>query len=99
MGTTTITIDVDETTRDLLARAAERAGQSLAAYLTRAATDRMVRDAGAGYPAVVAKHPDLAADVAAARLAAMREAAAIRAKVIAKYAPVDHSSAPTAAVA
>jgi hypothetical protein len=86
MAITTIAIDVDETLRDALARAATASGQSLAAYVISAATDRMLRDAGAGYEDVLASHPDFAVEVAAARQAALRRAADARAQVLAKYA-------------
>lgn len=85
MAITTVAIDVDETLRDALARAAAASGQSLAAYLITAATDRMLRDAGAGYTDVLASHPDFAIEVAAARQAALRRAADARAQVLAKY--------------
>ena len=86
MAITTVAIDVDETLRDALARAAAASGQSLAAYLITAATDRMLRDAGAGYSDVLASHPEFAVEVAAARQAALRRAADARAQVLAKYA-------------
>jgi hypothetical protein len=86
MAITTVAIDVDETLRDALARAAAASGQSLAAYLITAATDRMLRDAGAGYADVLASHPEFAIEVAAARQAALRRAADARAQVLAKYA-------------
>jgi hypothetical protein len=86
MAITTVSIDVDETLRDALARAATTSGQSLAAYLISAATDRMLRDAGAGYEDVLASHPEFAVEVAAARQAALRRAADARAQVLAKYA-------------
>jgi len=86
MAITTVAIDVDETLRDALARAAAASGQSLAAYLVSAATDRMLRDAGAGYADVLTNHPEFAVEVAAARQAALRRAADARAQVLAKYA-------------
>ena len=85
MALTTIAIDVDETLRDALSCAAEAAGQSLAAYITAGAIDRMLRDVGVGYADVLAAHPELAAEVAAARQAAVRRAADARAQVLAKY--------------
>ena len=86
MAITTVAIDVDETLRDALARAATASGQTLTAYLISAATDRMLRDAGAGYEDVLASHPEFAVEVAAARQAALRRAADARAQVLAKYA-------------
>jgi len=97
MATVTIAIDVDETLRDALARAAEAAGQSIAGYLTAAAADRMLRDAGAGYASVLASHPQFALDVAAARQAALRQAADARAEVLAKYECTDGTRRPRAA--
>jgi hypothetical protein len=91
MATVTIAIEVDETLRDALARAAEAAGQSIAGYLTAAAADRMLRDVGAGYADVLASHPQFALDVAAARQAALRRAADARAEVLAKYVCGDRS--------
>lgn len=85
MALTTIAIDVDETLRDALSCAAEAAGQSLAAYITAGAIDHMLRDVGLGYADVLAAHPELAAEVAAARHAAARHAADTRAQVLAKY--------------
>jgi hypothetical protein len=86
MGSTTIAIDVDESLCEALARAAAIAGQSLSAYVTSAAADRLLRDEGAGYADVLARHPEFASEVAAARQAALRRAADARAQVLAKYA-------------
>ncbi|HKE66672.1 MAG TPA: hypothetical protein VKB59_18760 [Micromonosporaceae bacterium] len=86
MGSTTIAIDVDESLCEALARAAAAAGQSLSAYVTSAAADRLLRDEGAAYADVLARHPEFASEVAAARQAALRRAADARAQVLAKYA-------------
>jgi hypothetical protein len=99
MAITTVAIDVDETLRDALARAAAASGQSLAGYLISAATDRMLRDSAAGYADVLASNPEFAIEVAAARQAALRRAADARAQVLAKYARTGDSRTARAATA
>jgi hypothetical protein len=85
MATITVIIDVDETTKDTLTRAATDAGQSLSEYLIEAAGERMRRDAVAPYREILAEHPDIAAAVNAARRATLQSRAAVRAEVLAKY--------------
>lgn len=81
----TITVDVDETTRDTLTKAAAQAGQSLSEYLIAAADERMSRDALAPSYDILAKRSEVAADLAAARQATLRSHAEVRAQVLAKY--------------
>jgi len=90
MATMGITIDVDETMSEALTKAAASAGESLSAYLILAANERMIRDSAGGYHAILAGHPELAADIAAARQAAIRSRAAVRAQVLAKYGAAAH---------
>jgi hypothetical protein len=85
MGTTTINVDLDESTMDALAKAAAEAGMSISAYLAVAARERMTRDAAARYGVVMTDFPRLAAEVAAARLSAVMDRAAAREQVLAKY--------------
>jgi uncharacterized membrane protein len=88
MATMTVIIDVDETTKDTLTRAAADARQSLSEYLIEAASERMRRDAVAPYREILADHPDIAAALTAARQATLRSRAAVRAEVLAKYGVV-----------
>jgi len=81
---TTITIDVDEATRDEFAKAAAEAGQSLIAYIIDATHERRLRDAALRYDETSGHHPEYPAS-AAARLAARSAAADMRAAVLAKY--------------
>jgi hypothetical protein len=79
---TTITIDVDEATRDEFAKAAAEAGQTLIAYIVDATHERRLRDAALRY--------DHACDApaghaAVARVAVRAAAAEMRAAVLAKY--------------
>jgi hypothetical protein len=81
----TITVDVDEITKDALTKAAAQAGQTLSEYLIEAADERMNRNVLPPYHEILANHPEIAADLAAARRAALRSHAEVRAKVLAKY--------------
>jgi hypothetical protein len=90
MGTT-ITIDVDDATRDEFAKAAADAGQTLIAYIVDATHERRLRDAAlrgdrsCDWPGPAAAALLDARAAAAARLAGRAAAAEMRAAVLAKY--------------